>query len=74
MLSSGRVSAQSVMTRVVSHASSTGLRLSEFRDIMLSMLRGQAHDGQQRDIVRGVLRHDVHVLQRHQHAQHKVCQ
>eukprot|EP01033_Poteriospumella_lacustris_P002137 gene2137-1560_t len=71
LLSSGRVSPTAVLTRVVSHASAAGLRLSECRDIVLAMLRGQEHDAQQRGLVCGVLRHDVHVLARHRQAQHK---
>jgi hypothetical protein len=72
MVTSGRVSAASVMTRVVAHASTMGVRLSEFRDIMLSMLREQEQDRLTREVlVRDVLRHEVLMLQRQRQASHQ---
>jgi hypothetical protein len=57
------------MTRVVAHASTMGVRLSEFREIMLSMLREQEQDRLTREVlVRDVLRHEVLMLQRQRQA------
>lgn len=53
------ISPQSIVLRLVQHASSSGLKLAEFRDVLVHMLDSTAHEHKMGMVINNIIKLDV---------------